>query len=175
MRIDNKYFPAFMAVMALASALIIVYSSFSYKKTEQKRFIKSIVENDSLTTHSLNYILNDDSVSVSDFEGEHVVLVFFSSWSEKSNFMLQEISSLADEVGSIEVIAAVVKDATDTINFDELPPTFNYVDGVSLYNDLKVPGIPTYVLFDKKGKYVFAHTGYQEGSGYDLLIEHLDD
>ncbi len=175
MKIDNKYFPAFMAVMALASALIIVYSSFSYKKTEKTRFTKSIVENDSLVNHSLRYVLEDDSVSVGDFEGEHVVLVFFSSWSEKSNFLLQEIHTLADEEGSIKVIAALVKDATDTINFEELPERFLYVDGASLYNDLKVPGIPTYVLFDKQGKYVYSHVGYQEGAGYSLLRDHLND
>lgn len=175
MRIDNKYFPAFMAVMALISALIIVYASLSYKDTEQNRFINSISNNDTLTVKKLRYVHKNDSVSVSEFKGKNVVLLFFSSWSEKSNFMIEEINTLIDQNSDIHVIGALVKDATDNIDFDALPSDFTYVDGVSLYNDLKVPGVPSYVVFDKSGKYVYAHVGYQEGAGYSLLKQYIYD
>ncbi|MFA5667826.1 MAG: hypothetical protein WC967_01185 [Balneolaceae bacterium] len=175
MRIDNKYFPAFMAVMALVSALIIVYASLSFKDKEQTRFLNSISTNDTLTVKKMRYVHKDDSVSVSEFKGKNVVLLFFSSWSEKSNFMIDEIATLTDQNSSIHVIGALVKDATDSIDFEALPKNFTYVDGVSLYNDLKVPGVPSYVVFDKNGSYVYAHVGYQEGAGYSLLKQYIDD
>src|SRR5690554_8106628 len=100
MRIDNKYFPAFMAVMALVSALIIVYASLSFKDKEQTRFLNSISTNDTLTVKKMRYVHKDDSVSVSEFKGKNVVLLFFSSWSEKSNFMIDEIATLTDQNSS---------------------------------------------------------------------------
>lgn len=175
MRLDNKYFPAFMAVVAVFTVIAIVVSSLQYKTTQKERFVESINESDSLLIRPLLLINEDDSVTINQFKGNNVVIVFWSSWSEKSDFLLQEIYTLADQTDSLEVIAALVLDATESIENAKFLESFIHVDGASLYNELKVPGIPSYVLLDKNGKLKYAHVGYQENAGYSLLRTKIEE
>lgn len=175
MKLDKKYFPHFMVAMAILSALIIVYSSLRFQKKQQAWFRDSIAENDTLTTQSFRLIQEaDSSLSISDFEDKNVVLVFWTSWSEKSILMLNEIYTIKEERGDIVVLAALVKDAIDAIDFDILPELV-YIDGASVFNDLKVPGVPSYILFNEEGEYVYAHVGYQDGSGYKIVDSKLNE
>lgn len=173
MRLDTKYFPAFMAVVAVLTALAIVFSSLRYKETQKERFIEAIQESDSLLTKPLLLINESDSVSIDQYKGNDIVVVFWSSWSEKSDLLLQEIYTLQDQTDSLVVISALVLDATDDISNTKFLDGFVHVDGASLYNELKVPGIPSYVLLDKKGALKYAHVGYQENAGYSLLRSKL--
>lgn len=175
MRIDNKYFPAFMAILAVISAILIVLGSLSFKNKESRLFMKSIAENDSLTTKPMLILLEEDSLTVDQFQGKDVVVLFFSSWSGKSRMMIEEINTLADQNDNVQVIGAIVRDALEAIDFNELPKKFAYVDGVPLYNELKVPGVPSYILFDENGNYKYAHIGYQKDAGYSLLKSYIDE
>ncbi len=163
-----------MAILAVISAILIVLGSLSFKNKENRRYMKSIAENDSLSVKPLLILQQDDSLTINQFNGQEVVVLFFSSWSGKSQMMIEEINTLADQ-SDIKVIGAIVRDALETINFAELPDEFVYVDGVPLYNDLKVPGVPSYILFDRDGNYKYAHVGYQKDAGYTLLKSYLDE
>lgn len=116
MRLDTKYFPAFMAVVAVLTALAIVFSSLRYKETQKERFIEAIQKSDSLLTKPLLVINESDSVSIDQYKGNDIVVVFWSSWSEKSDLLLQEIYTLQDQTDSLMVISALVLDATDDIS-----------------------------------------------------------
>ncbi|MFY0684432.1 MAG: hypothetical protein JXR20_07760 [Balneola sp.] len=175
MKLDNKYFPAFMAVVAILTAITIVISSLKYKETQKERFIESIQESDSLLTQPLKLIDQGDSVSIDQFKGNDIVIVFWSSWSEKSDLLLQEMYTLSDQTDSLTVISALVLDATEDIQDAKFIDGFIHIDGASLYNELKVPGIPSYLLLDKKGNLKYAHVGYQENAGYSLLQTKIEE
>lgn len=175
MKLDNKYFPAFMAVVAVLTVIVIVISSLRHKETQRERFVKSVQESDSLLTKSYVQINNSDSVTIREFTGNDIVIVFWASWSEKSDMLLQEISDLANETDSLTVISALVLDATDDIANTKFIEGFVHIDGASLFNALKVPGIPSYVLLDKQGNLKYAHVGYQENAGYELLRQKLNE
>lgn len=162
-----------MAVVAIFTVAAIVYSSLQHKVSQKKQFEEFIQESDSLLSRSLLLVNEDDSVSINQFKGNDVVVVFWASWSDKSDLLLQEIYTLQDQTESLEVIAALVLDATDSIDDTKFLDGFVHVDGASLYNELKVPGIPSYVLFDKNGVFKYAHVGYQESAGYEVLRNHL--
>ena len=68
----------------------------------------------------------------------------------------------------------MVLDATDDISKTKFLDGFVHIDGASLFNDLKVPGIPSYVLLDREGNLKYAHVGYQENAGYTLLRQKLN-
>jgi len=174
MKLDNKYFPAFMAVVAALTVIVIIISSFRHKETQKIRFIESIQESDSLLTKSYLFINKEDSVTIGEFKGNDVVIVFWSSWSEKSDMLLKEIHDLAEEEDSLKIISALVLDATDDISKTKFLDGFVHIDGASLFNDLKVPGIPSYVLLDREGNLKYAHVGYQENAGYTLLRQKLN-
>lgn len=175
MKLDNKFFPAFMAVVAVLTALAIVFSSLRYKETQKERFTEAIEKSDSFLSRSLLVINESDSVSINLFKGNDVVVVFWASWSEKSDLLLQEIYTLQDQTDSLVVISALVLDATDDISTTKFLDGFVHVDGASLYNELKVPGIPSYVLLDKEGALKYAHVGYQENAGFSLLRTKLQE
>lgn len=175
MKLDNKYFPAFMAIVAILTAITIIISSLRYKETQRERFVESIQESDSLLTEPLLLIDQDDSISINQFKGTDVVIIFWSSWSEKSDLLLQEIYTLADQTDSLTIISALVLDATDEIENTKFIDGFIQVDGASLYNELKVPGIPSYILLDKNGVLKYAHVGYQENAGFSLLRTKINE
>lgn len=174
MKLDNKYFPAFMGVVALLMVISIVYSSLQYKETQKERFEEAIIESDSLLIKPLRLLDKSKLITLSELNGSDVVLVFWSSWSEKSDFMLQEIYTLQSELKNFKVVSALVLDAEESIEFENLNQNFIHVDGASFYNDLKVPGIPSYVVLNDKGEFLKAHVGYQENAGYSLLKNILD-
>jgi len=162
-----------MIVVAVLTVFAIVYSSFSYKTTQKERFVEAITESDSLLSRSLLLINKQDSVSINQYLGNDIVIVFWSSWSDKSELLLNEIYTLKDQTDSLEVIAALVLDATDDIASTKFLEGFVHVDGASLFNDLKVVGIPSYILLDKAGRFKYAHVGYQIGAGYEVLRTQL--
>lgn len=76
MRLDTKYFPAFMAVVAVLTALAIVFSSLRYKETQKERFIEAIQESDSLLSKPLLVINESDSVSINEYTGNDIAVIF---------------------------------------------------------------------------------------------------
>jgi thioredoxin-related protein len=174
MKLDNKFFPAFMIVVAVLTVVAIVYSSFQHRVAQKERFEEAVQGSDSLQTRPLLVVNTQDTVSLDQFKGEDVVLVFWASWSDKSDLLLQEIFALQDQTNSLTVVAALVLDATESIENAQFIDGFIHVDGASLYNELKVPGIPSYVLFDKEGTFKYAHVGYQEGAGFSVLSQQLE-
>lgn len=164
-----------MVVMAVLSAIIIVYSSLRYQETRNERYFQSIAENDSLVTQEFRLLTQEGITRIEDYTGDYLVLVFWSSWSNMSTLMLDELFTLQDQRNNLKVIAALVKDATETVDFETLHEGLIYVDGADMYNQLKVPGVPSYVLFGPDGTYKYAHVGYQEGAGYTLLQEKMNE
>lgn len=147
---------------ALVTMIFIVYASFQFKDKQESNFKKYISENENLLTEQHLIIAKDDSLSLNALQGEKVVLVFWASWSEKSAEMMAELDELASN-SDVTIVAAAVKDATETVA-EVLPDhDFIFIDGAKLFNDLKVPGIPSYILFDPDGKVVEVTVGYRNG------------
>ena len=166
-----------MLVIAVTGIIAIGYSTISYKNGQVTSFNKSIIENDSLTISYLRMLVPSDSVQIKDYEGRPVALQFWSSWSEKSLQMQNEMREIS-HIDSMIVIAASVKDALEdaqVIAREYGNANFIYVDGTTIYNELKTPGIPSYILFDRSGKPVNAKVGYIKGSIRDSLSYYLED
>lgn len=173
MKLDNKYFPVFMLGVAIFALIIIVWSSLNHRQKAYDRFVESASTNDSLLTQTLSVVESDDELSLNTFSGKKVIVVFWSSWSDKSKLMLEELSAFKDQTTNLEIVASVVKDATDSFELADFPPNLVYVDGASLFNQLKVPGIPSYIILNENGDYLYAHVGYQQGAGYRIVEEQI--
>lgn len=177
MRLDPKYFNLFMLGLACIAAIAIFYSTISFQSGQLSSFKENIAQNDSLSTAYMRLISGADSVQLQDYSNRPIALQFWSSWSGKSLQMQFEMID-ATGIDSLLIIAASVKDALNdarkhagTIENNNVV----FVDGTKLYNDLKAPGIPSYILFDKDGKAVNAKVGYIEGTIQDSLTYYLGD
>ncbi|MFD2533462.1 TlpA family protein disulfide reductase [Gracilimonas halophila] len=175
MRLEQKQFVPFMIAVAAITMVVIVLSSFNFTNKQHARFVENVVESDSLTTLKMRVIGAQDSVSIVDLKGQKSILVFWASWSEKSTAMLDEIRLLQREADSLQVIAALVKDAEESLEEEREYPNFIYSDGAHFFNYLKVPGFPTYILFDEQSNVLKSNIGYEKGIGYDSLKVYLND
>lgn len=169
MRLKQKQFIPFMIGIGLISMIAIVFSSFRFQSQQQADFRENVATADSLSTYAMRMIEGNDSTSVSQQIGREVLVVFWASWSDKSHAMLDEIQNYSMQNDSLVVLAAVVKDAEESL--PEVPeyPGFIYVDGIGLFNYLKVPGYPSYILFGKQGEVLRSQVGYEKGVGFDSL------
>ncbi|MGN8225059.1 TlpA family protein disulfide reductase [Gracilimonas sp. BCB1] len=175
MRLEQKQFVPFMIGVAVITMLVIVFSSFNFERKQRTRFNENIATSDSLKTMPLRVLNSSDSTSIAEQQGNSTLLVFWASWSEKSTSMLDEIQKYTLENDSLIVLAGLVKDAEESL--PEVPeyPGFTYLDGTHLFNHLKVPGFPSYILFDAESNIVTSQIGYEKGVGYDSLKVYIDE
>lgn len=173
MRLKQKQFVPFIIAIAVISMIFIAYSSFRFQDKQRRIFHEKLVESDSLLIMPLRAFLEGDSVSIAQQKGKNTVMIFWASWSDKSNAMMKEIQKVQHEQDSLVVIAGMIKDAEESLPTQKEYPDFIYVDGSHLYNYLMVPGFPSYIVIDKKGKVLGSKIGYEEGVGYDSLKAYL--
>src|SRR5690606_11641052 len=97
---------------------------------------------------------SDDSLQIQEFRGKIVVLDFWATWSGKSQITLAELDSLRRQYpDDVEVVAAAVKDATqEAAEWSRSSGyAFHFVDGTVHYQDLRLVGVPSRILFDREG------------------------
>ncbi|MTI87974.1 MAG: hypothetical protein FH748_08405 [Balneolaceae bacterium] len=175
MRLKEKQFVPFIVGVALLSVIVIVFSSFRFKQKQERMFAENLQKSKLLQSTMMYKVGSPDSLTLSSLKGKNALLVFWASWSDKSELMLNEIDLLASERDSLVVLAGLVKDAEESFSSVKKYKGFVYVDGTYLFNELKVPGIPSYVLFNKDGTVMHSNIGYQKGVGYDTLKARLNE
>ena len=164
-----------MIAVAVITMIVIVLSSFNFTNKQHERFVENVAESDSLAIMKMRVIGAQDSVSIVELKGQKSILVFWASWSDKSTAMLNEIQLLQRDSDSLHVIAAMVKDAEESLEDEREYPNFIYTDGAHFFNYLKVPGFPTYILFDEESNVLKSNIGYEKGIGYDSLKVFLNE
>lgn len=145
----------------LAVGLIIIFS-FRYAEN-QRATVTDFVAADSLI--HLRWFQNldgTDSLQLSSYKGRDVIVVFWASWSGKSLEVLERLDSLQSHRGdSLVVVAAAVKDngaeARGYISTSD--HAFEYVDGTIHYLDLRLPGVPSAIRFNRDTKPVQIYVG----------------
>ncbi len=137
-----------------------------------ERYRRYISEYDSLRIAPLPMILEEDSIQISTYEGNFVMLHFWSVWSDKSQQMLNEIESYASS-DSLFLIKAMVKEDVSNFEREEGSRSDLYVNGTDLYNRIRTPGLPSYLLFSPDGEIISIGVGYEEGAVTDTLKKYL--
>lgn len=169
MKLDQKFFVPFMAVCAVVSMLFIVISSFNFKHQQEKDFAEYTRNNKELLTQSHPYVGKSDSLTLGELTGSPTVVFFWASWSDKSTEIMQEFDEFKSNHPDISIVAAVVKDATEEVESVLPEHNFIYIDGTILFNTIRVPGIPSYLLLDDEGSLVSTHVGYKKGQVLEYL------
>lgn len=178
MALKQEQFVPFMIAVAIAFALWIVYTSFSYQSETSSKFEQEIAANDSLVVWDFPLIdLNNETqltVSIDSLiriEQKGALLIFVSSWSPKS---IDVLSILENEYSNdIIIIVAVVKDtqeaAIDLKN--QFSDTFYFVDGMAMYNEMRAPGLPTSIIYDKSLAFQGIFIGNKDLNELELLVK----
>ncbi len=178
MKLDQKYFIPFLAVVAIVTALLITFFTISSQKGQREVFRNYILKQDSLSTEQMPLLGESDSLSVSDFQNKFVVLDFWATWSnfsEDAHYRLDEL--VRQYPDTLEIIAAVVKDQKEKIDAyigrHNFP--FHYVDGTAVFNKYSIPGMPTEIVYSPDGRIIDIFFGYSDTTQYDSLRTLLSD
>lgn len=180
MKLDQKYFIPFLAVMAVVTALLIAFFTASSQKGQREAFRQAIMQQDSLRNEYMPYIDNGDSLSVSTLTGQdkYIVLDFWATWSNFSVDVHRELAELVRAYPDrLEVVAAVVKDQPDKITtyLDRHQFPFRFVHGTGVFNKYGVPGMPTEIIYNPQGAIVDVYFGYSDTTQYNRLHMLIED
>lgn len=146
-------------------------SSFNFKAQQEEDFRDKTAAYDSLLTLPIPYLVGQDSLRLESLSGNTSVVVFWASWSDRSASIMAELHELQQQNAPVNIVAALVMDATATA-IPEFPDyDFKFIDGTRLFNELRVPGIPSYFVLDASGKPVITKVGFREGEVSKVLTE----
>lgn len=160
--------------------VLIVVGTFYFVERQQSRFVDEIGDGAGMQEQRFATLDGADSLSASDFDGHMVVLHFWATWSERSQLSLERFADLAERHSSrMTIMAASVKDVEEYIDtyLEEqgLPDEVVHVEGTEVYQDMQIPGIPTYVIFDRNGELWHISVGFAGDELFEELEEHLRD
>lgn len=172
MRIDPKYFIPFIIIVAIFAALLITYYTISSQQERREAFQERIVTQDTLQTEKMPVLNARDSLSVSDFQGQYVVLDFWATWSNTTEESHSQLADVAEaNKDKLSVLAAVVEDQKDKVSayMQDHNFPFHFVHGSGVFNQYEVPGVPTQLVYDPEGELISIFYGYRNSMQYDSL------
>lgn len=172
MKLDQKYFVPFLAIVAVLTALLITFFTISSQKGQRQVFRNYILQQDSLKLEKMPVLYESDSLSVSDFNDKFVILDFWATWSNFSEDAHIQISELVKQhPDNLEVIAAVVEDRQEKIDayIERHNFPFHFVNGTIVFNKYDIPGMPTEIIYSPGGKIIDVYFGYSDSTQYDSL------
>jgi thiol-disulfide isomerase/thioredoxin len=138
----------------LATGLIIIFS-FKYAENQRTTVMDFVAADSLIHQRWLQNLDGTDSLQLSSYQGRDVILIFWASWSAKSLDVLKTLDSLKSVNGdSLVIIAAAVKDngAEARSYIANTTHNFEYVDGTIHYLDLRLPGVPSAIRFNRDSK-----------------------
>jgi hypothetical protein len=179
MALKQEQFVPFMIVVAIAFALWIVYTSFSYQSETSSKFEQEIATNDSLVVWNFPLIENEPSSTISidslvQAKQKGALLIFVSSWSPKSFDVLTVLDQQYKD--ELVIIVAVVKDTKDAAKSlkNQFSEQLFFVDGMSVYNEMRAPGLPTTIVYDKNLTLKGVFVGNKTLNELDKLVQNAN-
>lgn len=171
MRLDPKYFNLFLVVCGFLTLIVIVFGTIRYVSNQQETFKENLDATDLSEHHFMEYA-SDDSLSITEFSGDPVVIHFWSTWSGRSKEINEVLREFKSDNEDLVVIAAAARDGEELIveymNDHSFP--FYFVNGTDIYLDLLVPGLPSQIMIDRSGEVVDT----QVGADSEQLLQKLE-
>lgn len=176
MRIDPKYFNKFMAIVAVVAAILIVIATLNYTSGRESAFQRQMMEADSLEFVTFPTVAGNDNLQLNQFQGKYILLDFWSTWSDPAIESHKQLVGLSETyLDNLVIVAASVRNSRKEVaayrQAHDYP--FTYVDGTKFYTEMNLPGVPSQVLFDKRGEVIATFVGYTDSTRYDSLKTYL--
>lgn len=174
MKIDPKYFNLFAVIVAVFAMIAITYFTFSYAGSQRTEFKSTLGSGAELYNEWFVKIDGSDSLRAVDFKENIVIIDFWATWSQPSlesrEALMDILDAYPDSLRPI-VIAAAVRDADETISEFTSTPSMGYiyVRGTEIFQQMKVPGVPTQVIFAPGGKLIESRVGFKGNHEYAVL------
>lgn len=170
-----------MLAVALLCVLLITYFNFRSAGQQQQNFSERIAEGRELYEYDYPRYFQDDVISPQRLAAQDsgaVAVLFWASWSDRSVKALRQLQEIAAAIPAeahppLHIIAATIKDGENFVEdikeeTSGSAPVY-FVNGDEIYNELRLPGLPSIVVFDTDGKLFGARYGYSAPADYDFI------
>jgi thiol-disulfide isomerase/thioredoxin len=176
MKLDNKYFPLFIACCALITLFVIFYGSVTYQQSQEDT-LRSNIDAFDFSDQRLGYITEPDSLRFDDLHGSPVLIHFWASWSDRSRRIQEVLADVSDYHPGLVILAASVRDDEEQVRaaIQASGYEFIWVDGYDLYSNLQVPGVPSQILLNRDGTFFDLQVGDDKDSLRKLIESWLED
>lgn len=175
MKIDPKYFNAFLVIAALMAALLIAFFTVSNYSGRQADLRERITGVDSLQYDFLPVFRGGDSLQVASLadSSTYVLLDFWAPWSRNVEDLHRSLVRLKRaHPGRVKIVSAITRDGENAagsyIRAHTYP--FQYVQGDQFFDRYRLPGLPLRLLFDPSGSIQTVFFGPMDSLQYDSLV-----
>lgn len=184
-KIKRKFFQPSRWLLFLFYAFLIVLSVFIFKSLndsaprESSLFTAREGELVDAPDFSLKNI-EGDKISLSDFRGNNVLLVFWATWCPFCRREMPDLKNFTEEYkDKIKVLAITEKESQEVvqgyieenqINFEILMDTNGQV-----WNSYLIKGTPTHFLINGEGKIVASRSGYTTKEGLNAMASLVEE
>jgi len=160
MRLDPKYFNLFIAICAVLTVVVIIFTTLRYSQKQAAGFHENIsaVQLDTLSFKSYSAA---DSLRLSEMLENPVIIHFWSTWSDKSIQVNEFLHEFSHDNPSLIIVAAAVRDGEEQIKdyIKNNPFQFHFVEGTKFYQTVFVPGMPSQILIKPGGELFTTNIG----------------
>lgn len=177
MRIDPKYFNIVVGSAGVFAIILIGLFTISHFTGQQVEFREEIGDGSEIREFQFETFAEGDTLSIADFAGQPVVLDFWATWSHRSQYPHQQLDEVKQQHQELVVISAMVKDDEANLRsyLQDVEYDFIFVDGTDAYQDFLVPGIPTYLFFDREGELIDIIIGSRNIDDFAILTTYLEE
>ena len=177
MRLDPKYFNLFIGTIGVLSIILIGYFTVTYFFSQHREFEEQVGDGQEFRERVFEAAEDGSSVSLQDFSGRPVVLDFWATWSSRSQQPHEIFHELQQQYPDLVIISALVKDDLDDLNNykQDHGYDFVFVNGTETYQDFLVPGVPTYLFFNRDGEVYDVVVGFRGSDDFHNLKAYLEE
>lgn len=163
-----------MIVLAIICVAAIIYFNFYYQHRQISGIEERIGDGTVLLETSFRKLFAEEEITPGDLN-QRKMIIFWATWSERAGELARmlEENRVADRV---VILSAVVRDSPESVQQSAVlninPIT--HVHGTPLYNELRIPGIPSVFVFNEHNEMTYFRIGYRESRDYDDLMNVLN-
>jgi len=175
MRLDPKYFNHFLGGCAVVTVLLIFFFTVLYVSSQQET-LREEIERTDLNEWKMYHYSSGDSLSFDQFKGSPLIIHFWSTWSDMSMSINDELHVRKQNSPDLIIVAAATRDGEEQVKnyINSVPYDFVFVNGTPLYQDLMVPGLPSQLYVNRNGEIV-DHLVGNDAEKRDQKIQSLMD
>lgn len=174
MRLEQKYFIPFLLIVAALCVAAIIYFNLRFMENQPERLAERLGDGLELLETEFDVYFSNQTLIPLEFMSKPIVALFWASWSNRST---QARDALMRKIEQMEetpvVLILAVKDDESYINdyFPEPVPSMYILNGTEFYQNQRIPGLPSLVVFRAGGIIWGMRFGFTSDADYDFILQ----
>ncbi|MEL7220842.1 MAG: TlpA disulfide reductase family protein [Bacteroidota bacterium] len=156
----------------------VMYTLDEYMKIGSDKLASLVGKH--IPEQSLSTLINDLDVDTSKSDGNMVLLEFWFKGCGACKLAIPSFNSIYEKYRNhdfamygVEFVERYPKDVLEAYIVENGKKYPNLFRGKSLANELGITGAPTILILNKKGKIIYANTGFDQGKVSAIIEEYL--